>query len=424
MSELRARVIRASRGFKIQKHRYPEFPLVIDADGALVEPIFDFLRADAVQHHPAPGTLLDRAYVLCAWWDYVTKLPPGSLVNVDTVVEWTGSELDRLRLHKPGARSKKRLARCLDVIGQFHEYLLRGYAYADGHQAWRAAPYVMRLDPMLADREKAAVTFSYSAKRKGGGRPTPSEDAVERVLDALASNPDPYLSARNWLLGRWMRAVGLRRAGVASLSVELLREALAGEGILAPGEFITRQGTTERSRVQIRAALQAFLATGRTFISSQVTEKGDVTREIKIPVPLMLQTLDFVWGERAAATGGPNISRGGLWLSLKTRRPLSRVAIGDIVKNAFNAAGVRGSGHRLRACFAEEVVFRIYAEAKEAHGVVFDENQVLIDAAQELGHSDWRSLKNYLNHAARNYTTAQRGKTVGGAVAVASSTCT
>ena len=404
----RTRIVRASEDFVLQKHRLPRFPLVLDPGGALVEPIFDYLRAQAVQRHLAPGSIEDEAYILCAWWDFVLGQPATSSISLDSIVSWTGTELERLRLGNPGARTRRRLSRCLDVISRFHRYLLQEHSYSQGHEEWRAANYVARLDARLSDPSTGKVTFGYSAKAKNGGRPTPSDYAVEQVLDVLSSPDNPYLAARNWLIARWMRDVGLRRAGVASLTIERLRASLVAEGILAPNEHFTRAGTSSKSRTEMRGAVERFRQSGRTFVTAEIIEKGGKTREIKVPFQLLHQTLDFIWSERAKVQSSGPVFHGYLWLSLKTKDGLTAKAVGDIVKDAFVVADVRGSGHRLRACFAEEVVFRLYALAKGSSDILFDDHQILIDAAEELGHSDWRSLRYYLNRAARNYAALNR----------------
>ena len=374
----------------------------------MIEPIFAFLRSEAVQRHLAAGTLLDEAYVLRAWWQFVSAPSPVAIISVDTVVHWIGLELSRNQSTGKG-RSKRRLSRCLDVIGRFHRYTLSDRIYAAGFESWRSSSYLARLDPRLRDPSFAEVSLGHSARRLNGGRPTPTEADVERVLDVLACRENPYLAARDWLMGRWMREVGLRRAGVASLTVESLTQALTAEGILERHEGLTRAGSTRRSRSQVRVEIEEFRRTGRSFICGEITEKGGRTRETKIPFSLMLETLDFVWGERAHLQDSP-APRGPLWLSVKTRRGLTAAAIGDVVKQAFRSASVKGSGHRLRACYAEEVVFRLYDQAKTNQDILFDENQILIDAAEAMGHSNWKSLRHYLNRAVRNYAAGARQK--------------
>lgn len=261
----------------------------------------------------------------------------------------------------------------------------------------------------VRDRSYADVSFGSVPSRLNGGRPTPSEPEVERVLEVLADTPNSYLAARNWLIARWMREVGLRRAGVASLTIESIQAALTSEGIIARGEDLSRAGTTLQTRSVVRQAIRTFELSGRTFVGGQVTEKGGKTRDTQIPVGLMLETLDYVWAERATVQrAGP--LRGSLWLSLKTRRALTAAAIGDLVKAGFRTASVEGSGHRLRACFAEDVVFRLYEEARVSRDVLFDENQVLLDAAEIMGHTSWKSLRSYLNRAARNYAAGARSR--------------
>lgn len=399
-------VVRASEEFRLDYHHLPRFPFVLDREGFLIEPIFAFLRMEAVQRHMAAGTILDEAYILCAWWNHVSAIPAHALISVDTVVSWTGLELARSQSTAKG-RSKRRLSRCLEVIARFHRHVLSDTSYAEGADAWRSSSYLARLDSRLRDPSFAEVSFGHLAQRLNAGRPTPSEYDVERVLDVLASRENPYLAARNWLMGRWMREVGLRRAGVASLTVQSLRAALVSEGILDGHEDVTRAGTTRRSRSEVRHRIHEFRQSGRSFICGEITEKGGRTRETKIPFSLMLETLDYVWSERALLQGTATL-RGPLWLSLKTQRGLTAAAIGDVIKGGFRTASVKGSGHRLRACFAEEVVFRLYDQAKSNQNILFDENQILIDAAEEMGHSSWKSLRSYLNRAARNYATQAR----------------
>ena len=90
-----------------------------------------------------------------------------------------------------------------------------------------------------------------------------------------------------------------------------------------------------------------------------------------------------------------------VWLSTKTGRALSAVAIGDIVKRAFLAIGVKGSGHRLRAFYACQLVLRLYNEARSDHGAAWDASQVLLLEAEVLGHNRPETLRPYLNRVLR-----------------------
>jgi hypothetical protein len=95
-----------------------------------------------------------------------------------------------------------------------------------------------------------------------------------------------------------------------------------------------------------------------------------------------------------------------VFISKKTGRGLAAQAAGDIVKYAFNDVGEQGSGHRLRAYFCVQLVFRIYVEARRLQGILLDENEVLMRAAEITGHSAIESLRPYLNRAKRTITVA------------------
>jgi len=86
MSGRLPQVIRASQAFRLDHHHLPGFPFVLDHEGFLIEPIFAFLRSEAVQRHLAAGTLLDEAYVLRGWWQFVSALSPAGMIVPRSVV--------------------------------------------------------------------------------------------------------------------------------------------------------------------------------------------------------------------------------------------------------------------------------------------------------------------------------------------------
>jgi len=71
------------------------------------------------------------------------------------------------------------------------------------------------------------------------------------------------------------------------------------------------------------------------------------------------------------------------------------------MKATFKSADVRGSGHRLRASFAEELMRDAYYRARAAHGRNWDPQTVLFLVAEALGHRDLKSLTSYLNKVIR-----------------------
>jgi hypothetical protein len=65
----------------------------------------------------------------------------------------------------------------------------------------------------------------------------------------------------------------------------------------------------------------------------------------------------------------------------------------------FIAAGVKGSGHSLRAAFLTEYAQRLLREAKNKFGQSYDAQALLIMLAEIAGHEDPTTLKNYLDEA-------------------------
>jgi integrase len=144
-----------------------------------------------------------------------------------------------------------------------------------------------------------------------------------------------------------------------------------------------------------------------------VTEKGSKTRSIAIPVPLAIMLLEFVWDQRHTFVCARQRTSPGyrppdtLFVSMKSGRQFTPDAISNLLKQAFNQGGVRGSGHRLRAYYAEQVVYDAYLRAKAKHGRAFDVATILTVAAEALGHSDTKTLPKYLNRILRRDMLAE-----------------
>jgi hypothetical protein len=68
------------------------------------------------------------------------------------------------------------------------------------------------------------------------------------------------------------------------------------------------------------------------------------------------------------------------------------------MKELFRRADVAGSGHRLRATFAEDIVRDLYLRDRARHGQHYNVDAILMLAAEYLGHSDPESLRHYINN--------------------------
>jgi hypothetical protein len=64
--------------------------------------------------------------------------------------------------------------------------------------------------------------------------------------------------------------------------------------------------------------------------------------------------------------------------------------VADLMKDAFNALAIEGSGHRLRAYCCTKTAARLWAECFAINGYRFDqtvENRALDRLAEAMGHS-------------------------------------
>jgi integrase len=150
----------------------------------------------------------------------------------------------------------------------------------------------------------------------------------------------------------------------------------------------------------------------RKNLFCEVYEKGK-TREFALPITLAIQTLEFIWDqrhifiERRRLHNPVYVAPRNVFLSSKTGGSMSPAAIGNLLKAAFKNAGVKGSGHRLRASYSEQVVLDAYLRAKAAHGRYYDVRAVLSTAKDSLGHKDQKTFKRYLNRLIRRDQIAE-----------------
>jgi hypothetical protein len=125
---------------------------------------------------------------------------------------------------------------------------------------------------------------------------------------------------------------------------------------------------------------------------------------VGFPIDLLLAILDYLWGERARIIRERGIRETygdqKLWISATTGWGLNRGSICDIVAvNGFKAAGVRGSGHSLRAAFLTEQALVLLAEARCKFGQNYDEFTILNELAELAGHDKPETLRYYIDLA-------------------------
>jgi hypothetical protein len=202
--------------------------------------------------------------------------------------------------------------------------------------------------------------------------------------------------------------------GVAYLRVSDLGQALLEEGIYELDRFGKRIpidlisiAKDFAARDVVERHLYDMMERQRSNLFVLVTEKKAVTRNVAVPIAFFLENLSFVWEQRQIFIGNFAGSRpawrdpGALIPSMKTGGCLRPNSVGNLLKTAFNSSDIKGSGHRLRASFAEELMRDAYYRARAAHGRNWDPQTILFLVAEALGHRDLDSLTHYLNQVIR-----------------------
>jgi integrase len=240
---------------------------------------------------------------------------------------------------------------------------------------------------------------------KNGKRPAPHPIEVERVLDKLASHENPFIADRDWSMGKTAYRTGLRVMGLEALTCATVDALLRADGLLDEAQHVEWFAQDRIAKVRLKTALNDLIASGREHLFTDITEKGGKTRSVQFPIDVVGHLLNHIWGERHEllrkfGSSRREISARGLWLSSRSCEPLTNVAIKDILrKRGFVAAGVRGSGHSLRAAFLTEYACFLIREAKENFGNNYDAGAILLTLAEIAGHEDPKTLQHYLDEA-------------------------
>ena len=402
----------------LRDRHLPGYPAVVNATGVPHRGVTAYLEERATFLNVTVGTLVDEAYILAGW---LTELALQG-------VRWDRADDDRIvawaRRQEQDDIGKRRISRKVGVVYSFYDICQRTLGIVDkvlsgGGTAEECVTHMMEEHP--GPNRSKHPRFSYATlPERRTGRPTPNDAEVQTVLDAVAARPTEFASVSHWLMAALASSAGLRAGGNASITLRSLAEALLEEDIGERGPTgwsvaydLANAAEDGAVRAKILAELGRKGAAGRRNIFCPVIEKGPKTRSVAIPVPLATMLLEFAWDQRhkfvlARQRASPRYRPPDtLFISMKTGRPFTPDAISNLLKRAFNEGHVRGSGHRLRAHYAEQVVFDAYMRAKGKHGRAFDVATILTVAAELLGHSDTKTLRRYLNRILRREMLAE-----------------
>lgn len=224
--------------------------------------------------------------------------------------------------------------------------------------------------------------------------PIPTDDDIEKLLIEVQRLFGGPVAERNTLLIRWYRLDGLRRIEWIHLKVKNIPSADEIDGLMFSGlpravELDVTKGGHEQSVDALPDLLvetREYIDGTRRRIVKQFTEKYG--RAYKEPEEI--------------------------FLSEKTGKALNKKSVSNLLRRIFDAAGVKGHGHRLRATFATHVV-NAESEAEEIAIVqsgglkhAINHHNVELRAADKTRHADPASLKPYVD-SRRKQRSKSRG---------------
>lgn len=409
MTRLEHSIELAPPGFRWNGEDAEGLPLIADVDGTICVPLLRFFGWSRRYKRVKISSMKPEAHVLREWWHHLHSI--GRMWNdVDDRVlnEWR--ELQKAELNNKGQRVRKdrSVTRKMEIVFTFYD---RAMAATIGDFDLVSTNGPITCKERLDISEKLGRRFglrtartwasadeaSYSTKK----RATPDDPAVSVILAHLRSSAaDVGLCERNWCIGRSMSDCGLRAMEVAGLTVQALEEGLAKRGIPVPQDTrspgnrpvrLDELGASNEGKARIIDALRLLRRKHHENIHIPITGKGGNEREAPFPIDFVIDLLDhYIWSSRQdlIRTKIP-LQSDAVFLSDRTATGLTKEAIGNLMKKAFSAKKIVGSGHRLRAYFGHSTALRYWSEFYAGNGFRWDqtvENMTLDMVAEALGH--------------------------------------
>lgn len=405
-----------------------DHPAVVNQTNGVVLPVAAYL-AHRKKNGKSTETLRQESIWLAEFWDYLAS----NSISYHTIIESDvvryldqGAKRDAavvyLRPQDARVSFLKTLRRKRNVIYLFlfvleHRLqLIEGVIgvkepVRSGMLSWRN-----RVEPSLGvegsfQEQDIRAAIRQNKERSRRERPTPSSDEAKKIRDAALEWVGTEMSAPTYYLIASLKSLGGARAGGAcdltglSLTSAFLEEFHRPE-YLKIKNLIQLCGSdleSDRTRRLILDDLKSLKERGRRFLFSTVLEKGSRPRGLPITIDLFIEILDYIWSERAnfiarRVENGKIVCSDFVFLSQETANALQPGSVGKIMKELFRRAGVPGSGHRLRATFAEDIVRDLYLRDRAIHGQNYNIDAILMLAAEYMGHKDPQSLRPYINN--------------------------
>lgn len=375
----------------IREKSRPDIPLLLRADGLVVEQASDWLRHIALSSEKRSGELTGTAdqyaRILQSFWSYLDAIGVDWTAVRDSTLEGWATEQQSQR--RPPLKTT--INTRLGVVVRFYRWAERIGTYPGQVDVVQQLPGGGKIRPDITLVERSgpggrkvlvpAVQLTGSTERLP--RETPTRAQADQMESAVRRQVKvPELKDRNVLILRWAGCAGCRRKELASLKI---------------GQF--RYNGDELKR--LRAA--------GLNVTVRVATKGRSWREVQVPHELLRATIHFIETSRANLINrikerDPHF-RDPQWLFIDPAgNRLALNSMSKIATKAVRAVGLkRASLHRLRALYAFET-FRSEYSLLRAKGVSPNRGSLLARIADRMGHAAFRSLEPYLLKVEQQYS--------------------
>lgn len=411
-------------------------PLLRWPDGTICEPVLTYFGYSAEMGRVRASSMRPEAYAIRDWLAFLWNEGKAWDEADDLLLRrWRESQRPAVDAAEIEARQVERKLGC---VFEFYRLIpsalglgddLRPFPLLVGQiepKTGHTYPIQSKTAPAGDGRSREVWAGAEPTSKKQTKRPTPDDHQVQRILSHLRAEPSrkdgstpagPAVEPeRNWLIGRSMVDGGLRAEEASNLALHALAKALQAESIQGLTEAsgaphpLDRLSSDPEGQETVLGALSGLESRSRTNLYVEVTGKGAKTRQAPFAIDLVRDLLVAgVWGVRRTQIAEWSrldrdfVPTGHLFLSSKTRSKLLPGTVSDLMKEAFTAAGVDGSGHRLRAYYATKTAVRIWDECFALNGYRFDQtvlNMALDRLAEAMGHSSvTTTVRHYLDMA-------------------------
>ncbi|MGO8594579.1 site-specific integrase [Rhizobium ruizarguesonis] len=412
-------------------------PMLVWVDGRVFEPTLCYFCYSCEIDRVAVSSMASEAYSLREWFSFLVSRGISWDCPSDRLL--SDFRQNQQPLVKARHISSNQVEKKIQRIYEFYRLLpsatryFAPFARVMGDPGQSGFPLTSK---MRIDRKGRIYHVWLRAKRhrkRRVRRPIPDAKEVKAVENLLRSGEEEInlteerwdrrrsllKRERDWLMVRCIVGAGLRISEVTNLSVAMIAAALRAEGILRDfstglndGELLADAAYDTAAQDLILARLESFRASGRQYLDVTMVRKPEKTCSVPFEVELVRQLLVVgIWSVRKAQLDkltehpeDPVEETDYVFLSFKAiNSPLNSGSLGDLIKQAFNALGIRGSAHRLRAYYATTLALKLWSEFIALNGFHFDQvvvNMTLDRLADALGHEQpTTSIRYYVDMA-------------------------